>query len=220
MSSDAIFGEHISKVVISANLKCSWILRLLIFHEKTHEKSALLTLWKSMVIPILDYCSQLWSPNTPGLIQTVEKVQLSYLKKILGMRSLDYWEQLKFLKLYSLQRRRERYMCIYMWKILEGLAPSFGVDVVNNHRTGRYCKVPHVSSAAPGRVRNIRFNSMGINGPRIFNCLPSNLRGMSNCSVGSFKRALDRHLAEIPDEPRVLGPIKFCLRGGNSLLDY
>ena len=29
----------------------------------------MLTLWKSLVMPILDYCSQLWSPSKVGEIQ-------------------------------------------------------------------------------------------------------------------------------------------------------
>ena len=134
------------------------------------------------------------------------------------MGGLDYWDQLKLLNLYSLQRRRERYICIYVWKILEGIVPNFGVEVVCNKRTGRYCKVPHIRTTAPCRIRTIRYNSMGVNGPRVFNSLPLILRNTSGCSVGSFKRALDNHLSAVPDEPRVPGLIKHCSRGSNSLI--
>ena len=217
MSSDATFAEHISNVVVSANLKCAWVLRSF----KTRDRTALVTLWKALVMPILDYCCQLWCPNTPGLIQAVEKVQLNFLRKISGIGGMDYWDQLKLLKLYSLQRRRERYICIYVWKILEGIVPNFGIEVAYNRRTGRYCKVPHISTTAPCRIRTIRYNSMGVNGPRVFNSLPLCLRNMSSCSVGSFKRALDKHLSGVPDEPRVPGLIKHCLRGSNSIIiDY
>ena len=214
MSSDATFAEHIFNVIGSANLKCAWVLRSF----KTRDRTALVTLWKALVMPTLDYCSQLWCPNSPGLIQAVEKVQLNFLRKISGMGGLDYWDQLKSLNLYSLQRRRERYICIYVWKILEGIVPNFGVEVVCNKRTGRYCKVPHIRTTAPCRIRTIRYNSMGVNGPRVFNSLPLILRNTSGCSVGSFKRALDKHLSAVPDEPRVPGLIKHCSRGSNSLI--
>ena len=36
----------------------------------------------------------------------------------------NYWERLKVLNLYFLQRRRERYMIIHVWKILKGLCPN------------------------------------------------------------------------------------------------
>ena len=136
------------------------------------------------------------------------------------MANLDYWEQLKGLRLYSPQRRRERYICIYMWKILEGMVPNFGIEVMHNKRKGRYCRVPLIRSAVPGRIKTIRYNSMGINGSRIFNVLPQALRYMSGSSIASFKNALDTHLATVPDEPRVPGLIKFCSRGSNSLLHY
>ena len=173
-----------------------------------------------MVFPIVDYCSQLWNPTTQGSIQKIESIQSSFLKKISGMSQLDYWNQLNTLGMYSLQRRRERYICIYVWKIIEAHVPNFGIEVSWNNRTGRNCRVPQINPSARGKVKTIRFSSMGVNGPRIFNRLPKSIKNMSGCSVTSFKNALDRHLAEIPDEPRIPGLIKFCARGGNSLLDY
>ena len=216
MSNDCKFTEHIKTVTKTANLKCAWVLRVF----RTRASFPLLTLWKSLVLPILDYCSQLWSPNTPGLIQTVELVQVNFLKKISGMPGLDYWDQLKHLKLFSLQRRREKYICIYVWKILEGIVPNFGIESMHNKRKGRYCKVPLLSPSAPGKIRTIRFGSMGINGPRVFYTLPTNIRNKSGCSVDSFKTALDNHLTQIPDQPRIPGLVNYCSRGGNSLLDY
>ena len=135
-----------------ANLKCAWILRSF----KTRESKLLLTLWKSLVLPLLDYCSQLWSPATPGLIQAIEKVQQSYIEKIAGMRGLNYWAQLQALKINSLQRRRDRYICIYMWKVSEDLVPNFGAEVMQNSRTGRYFRIPHLSTTAPGRIKTIK----------------------------------------------------------------
>ena len=174
---------------------------------------------ETTILPIVDHCSKLWCPNTPGLIQDLERVQHNFLKKISGLSSLDYWEQLKTLNMYSLQRRRERYICIYVWKILEGIVPNFGIEVSCNRRTGRYCKVPLISTTAPCRIRTIRYNSMGVNGPRIFNSLPLHLRDMSSCSVGSFKRSLDKYFSELLDQPRVPGLVKFCARATNSIID-
>ena len=216
ISSDGKFDEHISKTAISANQKCAWVLRTF----KTRDRFPLLILWKSLILPILDYCSQLWCPAAPGKIRALEVVQMNYIRKIFGMSSLDYWEQLKTLKMSSLQRRRERYICIYMWKTLENIVPNFGIEVSHSQRNGRYCKIPKISTMASCRVQNLRFNSIGVNGPRLFNCLPVNLRNMSCCSIGSFKKSLDSHLSSIPDEPRVPGLTKYCSRGSNSIKDY
>ena len=59
----------------------------------------------------------------------VEKVQRSFTKFISGMTGLSYTERLTVLKLYSLQRRRERYIIIYVWKILEGLVPNLNPPI-------------------------------------------------------------------------------------------
>ena len=57
-------------------------------------------------------------------INMVQKVQRSFTRFISGMAGLSYTERLTVLKLYSLQHRRERYIIIYVGKILEGLVPT------------------------------------------------------------------------------------------------
>jgi len=85
----------------------------------------MLTLWKSLVIPHLDYCLQLWSPSKRFLMQDLEGLQKSFLKGVVLPQNLNYWGKLKHLNLYSLERRRERYQIIYTWCIIEGLVPNF-----------------------------------------------------------------------------------------------
>ena len=216
MSADAQFKDHISNSIVSANLKCGWVLRSFV----TRDKLPMLTLWKSLILPILDYCCPLWCPHKPGMIQSLEMVQVSFVNKIAGMYEHDYWQQLKILKLNSLERRRERYVAIYIWKLLEGLVPNFGIHEGQNKRKGRYCIVPIVKTKGSAKIQTLRFNSFGVRGPRIFNCLPQKLRDMSGCSLDTFKRALDNHLKTIPDEPRVGKLIKYCSKGSNSLLEY
>ena len=216
LSSDATFTEHINRTTLSASLKCGWILRTF----KTREKLPLLTLWKSLVQPVIDYCSQLWSPSTPGLIQKIEAVQSNFFNKINGMRSLDYWQQLEALGMYSLQRRRERYTCIYVRKVLEGLVPNFGLRSTHSARRGRSCIVPAVKRTGSQRLQTIRFNSMTVLGPRLFNHLPSGVRDVTDCSVDTFKRALDKYLDTIPDEPRLPRLVRYCSKATNSILEY
>ena len=92
---------------------------------QTRDASVMLTLWKTLAVPHIDYCSQLWSPSKRYLIQQLETLQKSFLNGMLALRDLNYWEKLKTLKLYSLERRRERYRIIYTWNILEKNVPNF-----------------------------------------------------------------------------------------------
>ena len=88
----------------------------------------------------LEYCSVLWSPSAVGLIQRLEEIQKSFLKQIKGTPK-KYWESLKQLKIYSLQRRRERYCIIYHWKILENRVPNINdaFKSKDHPRLGRMC---------------------------------------------------------------------------------
>ena len=144
---------------------------------------------------------------------------MAFLHKIHELSHQNYWEQLSSLRLYSLQRRRERYIVIYVWKILEKIVPNFGIQNRVNPRTGRFWLVPHVRTSAPARIQSIRFASLSINGPRLFNSMPKSIRNITGCSVDSSKGALDKHLGSIPDEPRVRSLIPYCTRSSNFLLE-
>ena len=83
----------------------------------TQDRLTMLTLFKAIVLSRLDYASQLWSPSKIYQINLIEKVERTFTKHITEMHDLSYNERLKALKLYSLQRRRERYCIIYVWKV-------------------------------------------------------------------------------------------------------
>ena len=142
------------------------------------------------------------------------------IRKISGVQHLTYWQQLKYLSLHSLERRRERYIIMDMWRILERHAPNFdlpGSCGINSHwhiRRGRYCHVPRVSHRAPSSVQTNQYGSFAVRGPMLFNTLPSELRNMTNCSSESFKKALDIFLKTIPDEPQTPGYT--CMRRAES----
>ena len=94
-----------------------------------------------------DYGCQLWSPYLIKHINMVEKVQMSFTRFISGMKGLSYSERLTALKLYYLQRRRERYIIIYVWKILEGLVPNLYPPICTKTSDcrGRTCIMSHIN---------------------------------------------------------------------------
>ena len=47
-----------------------WVLRVF----QSRERSLMLTLLKSLVIPLLEYCCQLWNPRSAKDIQAIEAV--------------------------------------------------------------------------------------------------------------------------------------------------
>ena len=58
--------------------------------------------------------------------------------------------------------------------------------------------------------------SLPIQGAKLFNAMPINLR---NCSKNMFKAKLDKYLASVPDEPQIPGYTSCRRAASNSLID-
>ena len=218
LSSDATFSGHIGEKVASVKTKIGWVLRTF----RTQERQPMLALWKQLILCDLDYCSQLWNPSKTGNIQALKLLQRSYLRCINGMQCLNYWEQLGELILYSLERRRERYIAIYIWRILEGHVPNFDMTPVSfqrHPRHGRECLVPRVSGTASSSIQRVHYCFLPIKGPNIFNSLPRSVRNITGCNVETFKTGLDKYLTLVPDEPLIPGYTRYRGKSSNSLLD-
>ena len=77
LSESGTFDEHIDHVSKKVRQKMGWILRTF----TTRDPQILKHLFKSLVIPNIDYCSQLYMPVQPKGIEKIEKLQMDYLKK-------------------------------------------------------------------------------------------------------------------------------------------
>ena len=198
MSNDCMFDDHICQVTKKCSQLCGWILRTF----ENRSELLMLTLFKSIVLSRIDYASQLWSPYKKSYICALEKIQRSFTKYIAGYQNLPYSERLKSLRLYSLQRRRDRYLVIYMWKIAEGLAPNLSpaIRFYNTERRGRLCYQEQVPNNHLGTLCH---NSFRWKASRLFNSLPANIRNIAKCEPSTFKHSLDRYLQTITDLPCV-----------------
>ena len=116
------------------------------------------------------------------------------------MRELSYAERLSALHLYSLQRCRECYTIIYVWKILESIVPNLSrpIEYYISDRRGRLCVVSHTCL---GHLGTLLFNSFRFRAIRLFNAMPISIRNLTLCSVISFKSKLDLYLSNISDNP-------------------
>ena len=108
LSTDLTFSLHIEKVVTTASQMVGWGLRTF----RNRGSYLLITMFRSLVQPHLDYCSQLWCPSSQQAINKIEGVQKSLVSKIRDSRlkHCSYWEKLRTLNMYSQERRRERYI--------------------------------------------------------------------------------------------------------------
>ena len=108
MSSNALFTDHITDLKNRTKKLSGWVFRVFI----TRDVLAMVTMWKSFILSRIDYCSPLWHPSKIGDMHAVEGLQRTFTSHITAIKHLNYWERLRTLKLYSVERRFERYQII------------------------------------------------------------------------------------------------------------
>ncbi|MEL7079429.1 MAG: reverse transcriptase family protein, partial [Cyanobacteria bacterium J06582_2] len=210
ISNDLSWSPHINKVISECRKQTAWILR-------TFTKRDILTmraLWISLVRPIIDYCSPLWSPSPKsyGCIDKLEGVLRSYSKHVENLQDKNYKERLKALNLQSIQRRHERYKIIYVYKIKESIVPnlpqnpfnsdfSFALKFSQTTRNGIRCSIPNPTLYHnPAEIP--RNSSFALSASNLWNCLPPKITTITNVTVLNFKKQLDKFLDLFPNEPR------------------
>ena len=89
----------------------------------------------------------LWNPHLKKDIILLENIQRGFTQYIVKVSHLSYSERLTALNLYSLQRRRERYFIIKVWKILEGIVPNLTSPILSplSQRRGHLSNINHVN---------------------------------------------------------------------------
>ncbi len=70
------------------------------------------------ILPILDYCSPVWSPHCEKDIKRIESVQRLFTKRLSGYENLSYAERLTKAGLCSLELRRLRADLCLCYKIV------------------------------------------------------------------------------------------------------
>ena len=114
-TNDLLFKEHISKIINSSRIVMGMLLRTF----SIREKDPMIKMFNTYIKSRLEYCCIVWSPVQQNYINELEKVQKTFTSKIKDKEDLDYYKRLKELKLYSLERRRDKYFIIYGWQQLE-----------------------------------------------------------------------------------------------------
>ena len=211
LSDNMSWERQIMEAVKMGRKFLGWILRS--FSSRSAE--VILYLYQSYVLPRLEYASLLWSPHQIKNIMKIEAIQRTITSKIDELRELNYHQRLHKLKLYSLQRRRERFAAIYMYKLAAGLVPNnLSLQFYRNRRQELKCYLPKLD-AQMKHLSTLRNNFFTSTGPSIFNALPAKIKEAQ--SLDCFKHQLDQFLRKIPDLPPTPG---YPSLNKNSVLEW
>ena len=124
LTSKLCWSCHIDKTVAKARKVWGVIQRT----TRGASVFAKLPLYKSLVVPLLEYASPVWSPHTKKDIQKLEKVQRHVTKAILGYQEIDYETRLCLLGLDYLEDRRKIKDLTTCYKYMNGF-----IDVDRHH---------------------------------------------------------------------------------------
>ena len=211
VDSELKFNQQIDTCTTSASQIAGWTLR--VFHSRS--KEVMLVLYKALIRPKLEYGCMVFHPQQIGEISKLESVQRTFTHRIENMDTFNYWERLQVLGLYSVQRRRERFICVQMFKIHKGLIPNnLQLEFYETPRYGPMCRRRKLISKST-RINSLRCNSFRDVGAKLFNILPKHLKEAQ--TKDSFKRKLDKMLSKLPDRPPIPGYVR---QNDNSIWDW
>ena len=202
------FSAHVSQKVSKANSILGLVMRTI--ENKTSE--VIVTLYKALIRPHLEYANQIWSPYLVKDVMALENVQRRVTRMIPKMKELSYEERLRKLKLPTLAYRRLRGDVIEIYKMTSGI---YDQDVTENllkfNRNTRTrghnlrLEKPHCRLD----IRKFSFFQRVV-GP--WNSLPSDI--VNAPSLASFERKLDKHWSHlaIKFDPYAPNPFILCRR--------
>jgi hypothetical protein len=180
--SKLLFSNHVCSIVAKAKQRIFLLKRAFVCSDAL----VLISAFKSYILPILEYCSPVWSPSSVADILKLESVQRSFTKYLPSFSNLSYLERLNKAGLMSLERRRLNADLILLYKIIHKLIDTSLLENIvfeTNCTRGNAYKIKHL----PARL-NTRLNFFVVKTVRIWNSLPDAI--VCCDSVNSFKSAL------------------------------
>ena len=164
------WNTHVDYVVKKARM-----LGFVLSVSKSLTPSSIFSLFKTIVLPILEYGQPAWHLHTQALSQKVESVQRRATRLILRQKrqEMSYHDRLLQLNWQTLETRRKCSLIIYVVKALYGFVKCDAVkrSILVNSRHLEVVKFSHL------RARTNRLHLSAINSfPRYWDELPECLR--------------------------------------------
>ena len=191
------FRQHISKMVSKANQRVGLI-------KRTFSKlniNSFKILYKSLVRPILEYCSVIWAPLYKTDALEIEKIQRRATKLVPELRELSYPDRLRKLNLTTLAYRRQRTDILQVFRIIKQIdrIPFDSLFKYNQQSTRGHS----YQLEKPRAETRLRINSFSHRVINIWNKLSESsvqcIRIEKNTSaINNFKSAIEKEWKDSP----------------------
>ena len=199
VSSNLSWSKHIAGIVNKARKSLSWALS--VFHDRS--PYTMMTLYKSFVRSKIENGCPLWHSSKISDIQMLESIQRTFTSRIIGTEKMNYWQRLEKLSLLSLQRRRERFIIFYMWKVIYGKVKNdLHIQFRYSDRRGLVVVIPSIRNIN-SRIQTLYDDSFAVLGGKLWNLLPA-IFSLISC-FSTFKVNVDKWLINFPDKPPIQG---------------
>nr|CAD2193483.1 unnamed protein product [Meloidogyne enterolobii] len=125
------FKEHINIIIRNAYLRMKTIFRII----KSRKTSTWILIYKSYIRPMLEYAPESWNTLYKTEINSLEKCQKFFTKKVFkkcNLPELPYENRLEYLNLQTLENRRKIFDLMLMYKIVNGYS-HLGLETLFSH---------------------------------------------------------------------------------------
>ncbi|KAL1446864.1 hypothetical protein WDU94_012337 [Cyamophila willieti] len=206
------FNAHIQDIANRAYRNLGFVIR----NSRDFKNPATFrSLYCSLVRPVMEYCSVLWSPYYQFLNDSLERVQKKFLKalsyKDLSMRESSYEQIMAKYKIIPLKNRRDMADILFLFKILIGKIQCLDIYQSIQFRENRYNirnkDIFKLNTYSNNETKNCPMNRA----MKLINTLsnpPYNINFETE-SLVSLKNKLHMLFGELIDSGRSLDPLAY-----------
>ena len=181
------FKEHISSQLKKAYAKAGALRRI----RRFVPMDVMLALYKSFILPHLEYCSPLLLGVGKVLAHKIESANHYILRTLTGHgKSLSYQELLNICKLDTLECRRKQQSLILLFKCIRNLGPKYIRDFFSIRETSYNLRGNGVNLCIPKFNLNFMRNSFTYKCAQLWNKLPEDVKLADNVDIFKAKLKL------------------------------
>ena len=189
------WDEHIKSIINKVHL----LLCCLRSYKYSLSRKSLDTMYKSFILPILDYADIIWDGCSKKLSDELESLNLEAIRTIIGtVRGTSHEKLYRESGFCALKERRKRHKLQFYHKLVNGNAPKYLIDLVPPLMStiNPYHRRRPLERKTPRSKTEIHANSFFPSTTRLWNELPEHIQ--ASPSISQLKHFLSHEDPIVP----------------------